>query len=81
MPAFTKFKALVENVCGCQVKVLRTDHGGEFLSADFTWLCEDTGIEKHAPYTPQQNGAVEWRNRSVIHMSRYLLKSINVRGR
>ena len=50
---FTKFKVLVENMCGCKIKILRTDHGGEFLSANFTQLCEETEIERHytAPYS------------------------------
>jgi transposase InsO family protein len=34
-----------------------------------------------APYNPQQNGVVERRNRTVMEMSRALLKSMKVPGR
>ena len=83
LPAFTKFKVLVENMRGCSIKILRTDCGGEFLSANFTQLCEEIGIERHytAPYTLQQNGVVERRNRSIMDMAHSLLKSMNVLGR
>ena len=83
LPVFTKFKTLVENMRGCRIKTLRTDRGGEFLSANFTKLCEETGIERHytAPYSPQQNGVVERRNRSIMDMTRSLLKSMNLPGR
>ena len=83
LPAFTKFKTLEENMRGCRIKTLRTDRGGEFLSANFTKLCEETRIERHytAPYSPQQNGVVERRNRSIMDMTRSLLKSMNLPGR
>uniref|UniRef100_I1QKJ2 Integrase catalytic domain-containing protein n=1 Tax=Oryza glaberrima TaxID=4538 RepID=I1QKJ2_ORYGL len=41
------------------------------------------GIQRHltAPYSPQQNGVVEHRNRSVMAMARSLLKGMLVPGR
>ena len=55
--AFTKFKVLVENMRGCRIKILHSDCGGEFLSTDFTMLCEDAGIERHytAPIYSTEN--------------------------
>lgn len=77
---FKKFKALVEKESGQVIKVLRTDKGGEFCSNELTKLCEDMCIVRHftAPYTPQQNGVVERRNRTVVAMGRSLLKERNM---
>ncbi|KAL9258099.1 Retrovirus-related Pol polyprotein from transposon TNT 1-94-like protein [Drosera capensis] len=63
-----------------RVKTLRTDCGGEFLSKEFTRLCEDWGLQRHltAPYSPQQNGVVERRNRTVMATVCSLLKSMHV---
>nr|GEW95942.1 zinc finger, CCHC-type [Tanacetum cinerariifolium] len=43
----------------------RTDRGGEFTSREFTRYCKENDILKQltAPYSPQQNGIVERRNR------------------
>lgn len=76
---FRNFKALVEKQSGCNIKILRTDRGGEFLSNDFNLFCEENGIcrELTTPYTPQQNGVAERKNRTVVEMARSLL---NARG-
>lgn len=74
--AFKRFRALVEDGSERKVKMLRTDRGGEFMSADFMRYCEDEGIGRQYtnPYTPQQNGVVERRNRTVMGMTRSFLK-------
>lgn len=74
--AFKKFKLIVENRVNQKIKIFRTDRGGEFCSNEFEKFCEDTGIQRHytAPYTPQQNGVVERRNRTVAAMTRSFLK-------
>jgi transposase InsO family protein len=81
--AFVKYKAEVENAAGCRVKTLRSDRGGEFLAGVLTDICEKAGIKRQftAPYTPQQNGVVERRNRTVMEMARALLKSMKILGR
>ncbi|KAG6491757.1 hypothetical protein ZIOFF_046695 [Zingiber officinale] len=81
--AFKKFKFLTENKTEYKIKTLRTDRGDEFLSKEFTQFCEDEGIERHltAPYTPQQNGVVERRNRTVMAMARSLLKGTHMLAR
>lgn len=78
--AFKKFKVQVENKTSFKVKTLRTDRGGEFVSQCFSEFCEAEGIQRQltAPYTPQQNGVVERRNRSVLGTTRSLLKAIAV---
>ena len=50
------------------IQTLRTDFGGEFVSADFQHFLRDKGIILHAilpPYTPQFQGKVERMNRTV----------------
>nr|GEX07770.1 putative zinc finger, CCHC-type [Tanacetum cinerariifolium] len=49
-----------------EIKPKKTDKGGEFTSREFTRYCKENGILKQltAPYSPQQNGIVEKRNRS-----------------
>lgn len=78
--AFKKFLALVETGSERKVKVFRTDRGGEFSSNEFKNFCEEVGIKRHytAPYTPQQNGVVERRNRTVVEMGRSCLKEMNM---
>lgn len=73
---FRKYKALVENNSGLRIKTLRTDRGGEFLSNEFVHFCDESGIHKEltAPYTPEQNGVAERKNRTVVEMARSLLK-------
>lgn len=77
---FKKFRAKVEDGKERKVKVFRSDRGGEFSSNEFKSYCEEVGIERHftAPYTPQQNGVVERRNRTVIEMARSYLKEMHL---
>ena len=77
---FKKFKLLIENGKEHGIQVLRTDRGGEFCSNEFRTFCEDNGILRHytPPYTPQQNGVVERRNRTVVALARSLLKKKKV---
>lgn len=77
---FKIFKALVEQETGTKIKTLRTDRGGEFTSREFKEFCDDSGIERHltAPYSPQQNGVVERRNRTLLEMTRSILKHMDV---
>jgi transposase InsO family protein len=78
--AFKKVKCAAEMESGRQLKVFRTDRGGEFKSGVFTVYCTEQGIKRNttAPYTPQQNGVVERRNQSVVEMARCLMKSMQV---
>lgn len=75
---FKTFKAVVEKETGFSIKTFRTDHGGEFISSEFQAFCEASGIARHltAPYSPQQNGVVERRNRTLMGMTRSILKGM-----
>ena len=56
---FKVFKALTENQTRKILKVVRSNRGGEFCSKDFKELCDEQGIKRKFPGTPQQNGVVE----------------------
>ena len=77
LEAFKHFKNLAETEKGMKVKTLRSDRGGEFTSDEFTKFCLEHGIKRQltAPYSPQQNGVVERKNRTVISMVRAMLKA------
>ena len=77
---FKSFKEMVEKRTGLKLKTFRTDRGGEFTSTEFNTFCDENGIIRHltAPYTPQQNGVVERRNRTLMEMTRSLLKAMKI---
>ena len=62
-----QFKALRENQNGHSLKILRTDHGGEFTTNEFNSFCKKHGIKRELPvrHTPQQNGVAEMKNRTI----------------
>ena len=51
---FLEFKALVEKYTRKQVKALRSDNGGEYISKEFKNLCNKEGIQREliAPHNP-----------------------------
>lgn len=67
---------MVERQTRSKIKVLHIDKGGEFTSQEFNSFCERHGIIKQltTPYTPQQNGVSERKNRTIMEMARALLK-------
>jgi hypothetical protein len=54
------------------VKKIRSDNGSKFKNHQVEEFLEEEGIkhEFSAPYTPQQNGVVERKNRTLIDMAR-----------
>ena len=54
---------------------MRSDHGGEYLSAEFQQYLIDNGIisQFSTPSTPQQNGVAERRNRTLCNMVKSML--------
>jgi transposase InsO family protein len=67
---------------GRKLKALRTDCRGEFTSIEFVEHCIEHGVWRQltAPYTPQQNSVVEWRNQTMVGMARSLLKAKGLPG-
>ena len=76
--AFEKFKDFtdeVENQLGKHIKAIQSDRGGKYLLSDFKdYLIENGIISKlTTPRTPQQNGVVEKRNRTLLEMVRSMI--------
>ena len=65
---------------GCGVIKIRSDHGKEFENGRFNEFCSDKGIthEFSAPITPQQNGVVERKNRTIQESARVMLHAKNL---
>src|SRR5437667_2200108 len=65
----------VENESSVKVRVLRTDNGTEFRNSIVMGFCESQGINQEfsALRTPQQNGVVERKNRTLIEAARTML--------
>ena len=76
---FKFFKALIENSFRKKIKSIRLDNGSEYIKIYFHHYCESYGIwtEHSAPYTPQHNGVVERKNRSLKEMETCLLQANN----
>ncbi|KAB2603157.1 hypothetical protein D8674_004162 [Pyrus ussuriensis x Pyrus communis] len=72
---FKRFKAMTELQCGYKIKYLRSDRGGEFLSSEFSDYCNVSRIQRQLTmsYTPQQNGVLERKNRTVVEMAKTML--------
>ncbi|GJW20080.1 ribonuclease H-like domain, reverse transcriptase, RNA-dependent DNA polymerase [Tanacetum coccineum] len=77
---FKEYKKSIENELRTTLKMLRTDRGGEFTSNEFTQYCKENGIARQltAPYSPQQNGVVERRNRTIMSTTRCMMKATNM---
>ena len=74
---FKTYKAEVENQLEKKIKIIRSDRGGEYESIAFAGFCALNGIvhQTTAPYTPQQNGVAERKNRTLKDMINSMLNS------
>ena len=72
---FRHFVHSVNSSTGLPLIALRTDNGGEYTSNAFKDFCLSKGISRELtpPHTPQRNGVVERRNRSLLDITRCLL--------
>ena len=59
---------------------IRSDHGREFENVVFAEFCNQIGIlhEFSAPKTPQQNGIVERKNRTLQEMARVMIHARSI---
>ena len=62
-----------------KLKKIRSDNGKEFDNTNIEVYCDEVGIkhEISATYTPQQNGVVERKNRTLITLVRTMLDEYN----
>ncbi|MCO5601082.1 hypothetical protein L7F22_055201 [Adiantum nelumboides] len=74
---FQHHVAMVENETGFKVQTLCADQGGEYMSGAFKDFLGKKGIKHQCtmPYTPQQNGVAERKNRSLMEMARCMFKA------
>ena len=71
---------MVEKSSGYQLKVLRTDNGGEYTSNEFQDYLQQEGIhhELTVPKTPEQNGVEERMNRTLVEATRSMLDGVHL---
>jgi hypothetical protein len=72
----TKFLRQAQNEFGLKIKKIRSDNGTKFKNSQIEGFLEEEGIkhEFSSPYTPQQNGVVEKKNRTLLDMARTMLE-------
>lgn len=77
---FKLWKCMVENEFDSNIKIFRTDGGGEFCSNEFEIYLESGGIihQKTIPKNPEQNGISERMNRTLVEMVRCMLHDSNL---
>jgi transposase InsO family protein len=63
---------VTQNAFETIIKKVRSDNGSEFKNTRIDELCDEYGIghQFSAKYTPQSNGLVERKNRTLIDMAR-----------
>jgi len=71
-----KFLGDVKSAFGFEeIKIMRSDNGGEFTSREFEALLRESNIfhELTTSYSPQSNGIAERLNRKILEMLRCML--------
>jgi transposase InsO family protein len=70
-----RFLRWSQNEFGLRIKKIRSDNGTEFKNSQIEGFLEEEGIkhEFSSPYTPQQNGVVEMKNRTLLDIVRTML--------
>ncbi|GKC69498.1 retrovirus-related pol polyprotein from transposon TNT 1-94, partial [Tanacetum coccineum] len=71
------FLTMIQRNLQAQVISVRTDRGTEFLNKTLHAYFKEEGIEHHTstPRTPEQNGVVERRNRTLVEAARTMLSA------
>ena len=77
MDMFLTYKAEVENQLNKNIKILKSERGGEYESNEFSELCAKFGIihQTTALYTPQQNRIAEPKNKTLKEIVNFMLVS------
>ena len=70
----------MQNQLGKNIKILRSDRGGEYLSQEFDNHLKECGIVSQftPPRTPQWNGVSERRNRTLLDMVRSMMSQTDL---
>ena len=73
---FVLYKTEVENQLNKRIKVLRNDRGGEYEAPISEFYSQHEIIhEITAPYSPQSNGIIERKNRTLKEVMNVMLIS------
>ena len=66
---------LLENQTGSRVRAIRTDNGSEYVNAELAQYLRSKGIvhQTTVPYNPEQNGAAERLNRTLMERARAMI--------
>jgi len=77
---FKKFAKRAQNEFETKIKKVRSDNGTEFKNTNVEEFLDEEGIghEFSVPYTPQQNGIVERKNRTLIEAARTMLDEYKI---
>ena len=72
---FKIYKEMVENEMDSKIKCLRSNNGREFTSKEFMDYYSNHGIKRqfYVARTPQQNGVVVRKNRTIQEMARTMI--------
>jgi transposase InsO family protein len=78
-----KFLRWAQNEFGLRIKKIRSNNGTEFNNSQIEGFLEEESIkhEFYSPYTPQQNGVVERKNRTLLDMARTMLEEYKTSDR
>ncbi len=78
-PWFIKMDYLFLNHYQSHVKILGSDHSGEYVNTALEEYCTRNGIamELTVPHTPEQNGVAERANRKILDKGCTIMKDAN----
>ncbi|GJW91645.1 retrovirus-related pol polyprotein from transposon TNT 1-94 [Tanacetum coccineum] len=70
-----EYSRMVENQNDVKVKQIRTNNGTEFRNHELESFCDEKGISQNfsSPYTLEQNGVAERKNKTLIEAARTML--------
>ncbi|KAJ9526613.1 hypothetical protein QJQ45_017609 [Haematococcus lacustris] len=70
----------LETQSGSRCKAIRTDNGSEYVNKKVQAFCSSKGIlhQHSAPYSPEQNGAAERLNRTIVEKLRSMLHAAHL---
>ncbi|GJW27247.1 retrovirus-related pol polyprotein from transposon TNT 1-94 [Tanacetum coccineum] len=73
-----EYSRMVENQNDVKVRQIRTDNRTEFRNHELESFCDEKGICQNfsSPYTPEQNGVAERKNRTLIKAARTMLNGL-----
>ena len=80
LAAFQRFVAHIKRETGNTVKIVRSDQSIEYMNVVFTKYLQEQAIRQKliAPYTPEQNGAAERDNRTIMEAVQGMLLASNI---